>query len=109
MRCCFIVKNYTLYRFLIFLTINLFYIYFFLNYFKINLFAPEKLQSRVAVAEEVRPPQDSSFLGRKFHSGQDLEQGQQLCPVLQIVNKALHSEWRASLKANDQTVAQIIN
>ena len=67
---------------------------------EINLFAPEKLQSGVAVAEKVRPSQDSSFLSRKFHSGQDLEQGQQLRPVLQVVDQTLHSEWRVSLNKN---------
>ena len=63
-----------------------------------NLFAPEELQSRVAVAEKVGSSQDPAFLHWKPHSGQDLEQGQEPRSVLQVVDQALNFEWRTPLK-----------
>ncbi len=65
-----------------------------------NLFAPEELQSRVAVAEKMRPSQDPTFLHWKPYSGQDLKQGQEPRSVLQVVDQALNFEWRTPLNKN---------
>ena len=62
------------------------------------LFALQELEGSVAVAEEVRPSEHAAFFGRKLHSGKDLEQGQQLRPVLQIVGQAFDSQRGTPLK-----------
>ena len=60
-------------------------------------FAPEELKRSVAVGEIVRSTENPTSFHRKTFPAQDLEQGQQPHPVLQVLDQVLHPHRRLSL------------
>ena len=61
-------------------------------------FAPEKFESGVAVAEVVGSSQHPAPLHGQLLSGEDLQQGQEPRPVLQVVHQARYFHGGNSLE-----------
>ena len=59
--------------------------------------APQELKSSVAVGEIVRATENATSFHRKTFPAQDLEQGEQPHPVLQVLDQVLHPHRGLSL------------